>query len=233
MTPSVTFLIILSIIVSDVYSQGMPGMGMGMGMGGQQKRAKPYKKYFSRIQCQVCELTIKHIIRESKFAFMHNPKITEAEIFNLTDSTCNPFHDEGIWITQYDIVKEPPKLKLKLMVNEKDDIGECERECESIAYSCMEILDDNNLEIVEYIYGNLGKLKRSVLRNAICPSPYCKKEKYDIKKKSKMGQDPWYPLFDVEKRQMMQMMDAMPGSLHSKSVHSINNAIKTRKRSNV
>ena len=99
---------------------------------------------------------IKQITRETKFRYRDNPKLTEAEIFNLTDATCNPFKDEGIWITQYDIVKEAPKLKLKLMTKEKDDIGECERECETISYSCMEILDDNNIEIAEYLYNNLG-----------------------------------------------------------------------------
>ena len=49
------------------------------------------------------------------------------------------------------------------------------------------------------ILHTLGKLKRSPLSNAICPS-YCRKEKSDVKKKSKMGKEPWYPLFDVEKR---------------------------------
>eukprot|EP00483_Globobulimina_turgida_P001762 UN01764 len=186
----------------------MPGMGMP-GMGGQQQRAKPYKKYFSRIQCQVCKQSVKQIIRETKFAYKENPKISEAELFNLTDATCNPFKDEGIWITQYDIVKQPPKLKLKLMTKNKDEIGECERECETISYSCSEILDENNIEIVEYIWSSLGKLKRSVLSNDICPS-YCKKEKSDIKKTSKMGKEPWYPLFDTEKRQMVQLMESMP-----------------------
>ena len=133
-------------------------MGGMPGMGGQQQRAKPFKKYFSRIQCQVCENMIKQIIRETKFAYRDNPQLTEAEIFNLTDSTCNPFKDEGIWITQYDIVKEPPRLVLKLMTKEKDEIGECERECETISYSCMEILDDNNIEIAEYLYNNLGMI---------------------------------------------------------------------------
>ena len=55
----------------------------------------------------------------------------------------------------------------------------------------------------------LGKLKRSDLQNDICPH-YCRKEKKDIKKNSKMGKEPWYPLFDTEKRQMIQLMDAMP-----------------------
>lgn len=54
-----------------------------------------------------------------------------------------------------------------------------------------------------------GKLKRSTLTNDICPS-YCRKEKKDVKKKSKMGKEPWYPLFDIEKRQMVQLMDSMP-----------------------
>eukprot|EP01083_Nonionella_stella_P088643 247157_1 len=197
-------------LIQYASSQGMPGMPGMPGMGGQQQqRAKPHKKYFSRIQCQVCELAMKHIIRETKFAFKRNPKITESELFNLTDATCNPFKDEGIWITQYDIVKEAPKLKLKLMTKDKDDIGECGRECESISYACLEVLDDNSIEIVEYMWANLGKLKRSTLTNDVCPS-YCKKEKRDVKKGSKMGKEPWYPLFDVEKRQMVQLMDAMP-----------------------
>ena len=47
------------------------------------------------------------------------------------------------------------------------------------------------------------------MTNDICPS-YCRKEKKDVKKNSKMGKEPWYPLFDTEKRQMIQLMDAMP-----------------------
>ena len=133
----------------------MPGMGMGP-MANQQQRAKPFTKYFSRIQCQVCELSIRQITRETKFAFRDNPRITEAELFNLTDAACNPFKDEGIWITQYDIVKEAPALTLKQMASEKDEIGECERECETISYSCSEIVDEHNIEIVEYLWAHLG-----------------------------------------------------------------------------
>merc|ERR1712154_227609 len=39
---------------------------------------------------------------------------------------------------------------------------------------------------------------------------YCAKEKRDVKKGSKTGKEAWYPLWDVEKRQMVQLMDAMP-----------------------
>ena len=146
---------ILVYLLGNVSSQMMPGMGMGP-MANQQQRAKPFTKYFSRIQCQVCELSIRQITRETKFAFRDNPRITEAELFNLTDAACNPFKDEGIWITQYDIVKEAPALTLKQMASEKDEIGECERECETISYSCSEIVDEHNIEIVEYLWAHLG-----------------------------------------------------------------------------
>ena len=66
-------------------------------------------------------------------------------------------------------------------------------------------MDDSDILI-------LGKLKRSELNNAICPM-YCKKEKKDIKKRSKMGKEPWFPLFDVEKRQMVQLSEMMPAGV--------------------
>merc|ERR1712087_245233 len=109
----------------------------------------------------------------------------------------------------YDIVREAPALKLKHMTEQEDDIGECGRECETISYSCSEVVDEHDVEIVEYLWANLGKLKRSTLSNAVCPS-YCRKEKRDVRKKSKMGKEPWYPLFDVEKRQMVQLSEMMP-----------------------
>jgi len=202
-------LLIISIQYTLLSCQAMPGMPGMPGMGQQQQRAKPFKKYFARIQCQVCELMVKQIIRETKASYVADPKLTESDLFNLTDAVCHPFKDEGIWITQYDIVKDAPKLKLRQMVSEADAIGECDRECETIAYSCMEILDENNIEIIEYLWNNLGQLKRSTLNNELCPS-YCRKEKSDVKKTSKLGKEAWYPLFDVEKRQMVQMMDAMP-----------------------
>ena len=130
---------------------------MGMGpMGNQQQRVKPFTKYFPRIQCQVCELSIKNVIRETKFAFRDNPKITESELFNLSDAACNPFKDEGIWITQIDIVKEAPALTLKQMATEKDEIGECQRECETISFACSEIVGEHDVEIVEYLWAHLG-----------------------------------------------------------------------------
>ena len=60
-----------------------------------------------------------------------------------------------------------------------------------------------------FVFDFLGKLKRSELSNDVCRG-YCRKEKRDVKKGSKMGKAAWHPLWDVEKRQMVQLMDAMP-----------------------
>eukprot|EP00483_Globobulimina_turgida_P009714 UN09733 len=158
---------------------GMPGMGGmgGMGGGGEQ-RSKPYKDYFKYIQCQVCDESVKQLIRRTKLLNSKSTPskpLSEEILFNLTESICNPYKDDGIWITQYDIIKKSPKLMLKQMVenNNPEIIGECIRECETIAIACIKIMDENNIEISEYLFSNLGKLKRSKLKSLICKKPYC------------------------------------------------------------
>ena len=69
---------------------------------------------------------------------------------------------QGIWITQIDIVKEAPALTLKQMATEKDEIGECQRECETISFACSEIVGEHDVEIVEYLWAHLGILSVSV-----------------------------------------------------------------------
>lgn len=233
----------------------MSQMGGG---GSDQQRSHPHQKWFKYIQCQTCELFIYQIIRQTKVLYSRyqsNPnsienEITEEKLFDLLDNVCNPYTDEGLWITRYDLKlvplenkKQEKKKKMKLQMSEitlktlnenfgnddhfnfedlqskEDIIGECERECETVSYTCMQIIDNNNIEIVEYLYSNVGHLKRSALKNLICGNSkhsksgkYCAKEKSvkRNKKNKNVGKEPWYPLFDSERRQMVAVMDAMP-----------------------
>merc|ERR1739842_6316 len=52
-----------------------------------------------------------------------------------------------------------------------------------------------------------------------------------LKKKSKFGKDKWSPLYDVEKRQMMQMMDGMPSNvqMYDPSMQSMDEMMESMK----
>ena len=51
---------------------------------------------------------------------------------NLTETICDPMEDEGEWLTYLDVVSEKRKAKL---VN-KNELGECNRECMTLADAC-------------------------------------------------------------------------------------------------
>ena len=192
-----------------INSQMMPGMGMpGMG-NSQYKRSTPYKNYVKRIHCQVCDESVKQLIRNVKILKSKNNKLSEETILNITETICNPYEDDGIWITQFDIIKKPPKLELKRITNQ--DIGECRRECETISITCDKIMDKIGIDLSELLYNN-NKIDTKKIKKKHC-KPFCKKGKElsDIKMDTKMGKEKW-KIVDEERRSMISMMDKMPNN---------------------
>ncbi|ETO15955.1 hypothetical protein RFI_21407 [Reticulomyxa filosa] len=207
-------LLLLYVFVTQIcngYDEMQEMMGQYMERS-QQKRAKPHRKWFKYIQCQVCEEAAKQLTRHIKPSSSSSTRKTEEQIYETMDKVCNPYEDEkGGWITMHDLVLEEGKLQMK-HINLPNTMGHCGSECETIAYTCSKILEDKEIELSEALYSNPT---RSNVRNVLCPN-YCKKEKtFTIKmdsKNSKVWSEKWREA-DPEQRQMIKIADTMPGNV--------------------
>ena len=111
--------------------------------------------------------------------------IKDRDYQELAERVCNPYKDEGLWITTYDLVKEPPKLSMVSM----GDLGKCRRECETIAFTCKKVLYNSVAEILDVIESNEGKIDGKELNEVLCEQP-CEKERHDVMATSKV----WFVL---------------------------------------
>jgi len=135
-------------------------------------RKKPHPSWSPYIICQTCKETMKTLnrhVRQYKKVLTKKQLSNEDTYYNITRDICNPYRDLGEWITMYDLVKEKNKLKLTYI----GEFGRCQRECETIAYTCYEkIVWALQNEITELL---LKGASLSKLQNKICKKA-CKKE---------------------------------------------------------
>lgn len=180
-------------------------------MGGPKKpKVKIFKDWRKYLKCPMCEELSKELLRRTK-TLQQQPEHkgfdwSEEAIVNLTETICDPMEDEGEWLTYLDIVEEKRRAKF---VNKKE-LGECNRECMTLADVCEGVMD-----VVQYEFSSLlykGELKRSALTQQVCydESGFCPSKKISKKIKN-FGSEKWQK-GDPQKRQMDKMMKSMPGA---------------------
>jgi len=134
---------------------------------------------------------------------------------NWTESICNPYRPVGVWITNFDLVHQPPKLKMMSMGEGK--IGKCHRECETIAFVCEELMRDHKHEIVDSF---MTKGSSKHLNKKICKKE-CKHELHNITSELQIGEEKWEEA-DTEGRATLislmvqqQQQNIIPELLHN------------------
>jgi len=200
------------------YDNMDPAMLQAMGMGGDgPKPFAPNSKWIKYIQCEVCKETTKQMWRQSiKKKKSQNGKIGEEELLDLTESICDPFSEEGEWISYFDLVRKDDKLK---MVDKKEP-GRCRRECETIAKSCSVIMRENDITFSEQIY--MGNVKRAALEKKVCykgSKKFCGKKPHKVPQKSKAGKERWQKVDDKERSVLRMQKQGLlkPGQGFSRS----------------
>lgn len=64
-------------------------------------------------------------------------KVEQAEVERILENVCNPRTKEGKWVAKLDIVNRDRKLELV----PQETVGKCQRECETVAHGCTELLE--------------------------------------------------------------------------------------------
>ncbi len=127
-------------------------------------RKRPYKKLEKYIECQVCEFAAQSIFRIWLMS-MNDNKFDEDEMYNLIVETCNPWSNIGVWITAMDMfINDENGLEL---VN-KEEIGQCNRKCETVKSVCEDIVSSDAETIAEYIWTNKNDIDNPKLTQYIC-----------------------------------------------------------------
>ena len=119
---------------------------------------------------------------------------------------CQPYHDDGEWISEYDIVRKGKTLKL----DHQEVFGRCGRECESIAFACDAVLEEYWEEIPEYLYSKMSTAK---LQNKVCKSMCRTKRKKRIKFDTEWGAEEFQEIAPDQKQMFRQFV---AGELYKK-----------------
>ena len=76
----------------------------------KEVRVKPYKKWRNRIVGQTCNSTIHEINKKGKLLnqklLKEKKKINEEHYIDIMKDICNPYKENGEWITYFDLIKK-------------------------------------------------------------------------------------------------------------------------------
>lgn len=129
-------------------------------------------------------------------------QLSEEEIINLVEKSCNPGKEEGEWISKIDLVTNNNELRLV----EKQDHGRCRTECQTVAKACEESIGEADTDLGELLWQD--KLSLSKLTNKFCysMSSSCKKNKPKLKGKRK---DEEFLVMSEDERKADQVLKQM------------------------
>lgn len=165
------------------------------------------------IVCDVCQKAAKTLFKNIRQKRKETVplKMSEEDILNVVEKTCDPEHDHGNWITKLDVAEEKDKLKIV----EHPKQGRCLEECKTIQYACESAIGDIDTDIGEILWKDEFKLASFV--NEVCYSLSKKcssknnNKKWNGKGKRKdqkfieMGEK------ELEAHKVMQNMKGIPG----------------------
>ncbi|XP_019447990.1 PREDICTED: nucleophosmin isoform X2 [Lupinus angustifolius] len=163
------------------------------------------------IKCQVCEKLGKELHQQvqKKQAEISPKKISEYQIIEITENSCNLKKSEADWILRIDIVEKGDRLELV----EQDSEGQCNSECKTIERACQEVLGYSDTDVAEYLY----KSKPNVdsLRNYLCKdlTKTCSTNPPPVPKDRTPG-EPFVAKSDkeAEMEKILKSMEGMPGA---------------------
>lgn len=179
--------------------------GQVPGMPGMPTEARPIPGTSKYIECAVCKVATEEVWEQASKAREAAPWIGEVEFQEITEKVCDPDVDEGEWITFYDLVQAEKGASIKL--EHKKYLGECRRECRSIAKACRAVYDEFREDVAESLYkrdaSSVDKFKSRVCQkwSGVCPPK-------NVPKDFEHPDEFWMPV-DEEMYKMKKMQQAI------------------------
>lgn len=176
------------------------------------------------IGCDVCEYVIKSAfdyIRSKRSTLAPKKKLEEIEVENVIEDICKPDSEYGSWIRKIDIVPSKEKGNTYLKLEEPGGVSKCKNECETIAKSCKNLIDE---EIdVDNLSGLLFKDAISVdaAIEKVCKKLKRCKRRLPLSGKDGKREDEEFDLIsekDLEMEKVMSQMQAagLGGSMYGR-----------------
>lgn len=107
--------------------------------------------------CTICLLCVVQedlcsyfVLLFSFFYFSSHHRVGEDDLIEMATHICDADSDEGDWIPMYDITQEEKGASVKL--DKQEYMGECRRECRTIASACAKVFDEYREDMAELLY---------------------------------------------------------------------------------
>mmetsp|Transcript_58753 Transcript_58753/g.137564 ORF Transcript_58753/g.137564 Transcript_58753/m.137564 type:complete len:241 (+) Transcript_58753:29-751(+) len=125
----------------------VPPEMMGAAVGKKPMRLAKSEPY---VTCASCKLAANEAWLQvaAKAAETPGGTLGELGIGEVLDAICDPDDNTGEWMTGYDIVQDGPNMLLE----SRGEIGECRRECNTIAHACRGVFDEYREDMTEMLY---------------------------------------------------------------------------------
>ena len=157
------------------------------------------RKDLPYITCQVCKIAMGEVwdIAEQMRKDAPYNRVDEGEFQELTFGICDPDIEEGEWITMYDVVQHggagaaeddgadnedpdavpaAPAAGGRIAVEKQEYVGECRRECRTMAKACNNVFDEHREDLAETLWKRDANTKEKLTSRVctkwakVCPS---------------------------------------------------------------
>jgi len=175
------------------------------------ERERPYPKITKYISCQVCQLATQSMHKVMLISMKDKAKrhLAEEDLNTLVTETCNPWSNIGVWITAMDIDKNK---KDELELNNKETMGRCKRDCETVRAACEHVINEDNEpeEIAQFLYENQREMTEQKLLEYMCGDTCLRdgitpKVPKKLAKKTKIGKEEWEPMSKEEQQKRVDI----------------------------
>ena len=196
---------LLAVCTASFAAAQLPGMP-----GGPPTEARPVFKSAKLLECTVCKRVADELWKKALDLRETAPykKPSEDMYFDAITEVCNPDKDLGEWITFLDITQADAGAPLRL--EDQEYLGECRRECRTIAKACNTVVEEHREDMAESFYkrdaASLEKFTSRVCNKwaGVCPHKPPKGKPYEH------PNEHWMPV-DEEMYKMRKMQDMING----------------------
>lgn len=141
-----------------------------VGVASAKKLLTPGQKDVKHIGCDVCNLMVGELYETAVEARKIAPynKISEEDIQDMIEGMCKTDQKGGEWIRTQDIISKRSEKGEFLELATPGGMSKCGEECNTIAASCSQLLDEeiDADDLSALIYKN--KLTRKELKSKVC-----------------------------------------------------------------
>lgn len=193
---------LLAVCAASFAAAQLPGMP-----GGPPTEARPVFKSAKLLECTVCKRVADELWKKALDLRETAPykKPSEDMYFDAITEVCNPDKDLGEWITFLDITQADAGAPLRL--EDQEYLGECRRECRTIAKACNTVVEEHREDMAESFYKRDASTKEK-FANRLCNkwAKVCPAKPLKQKKLYAHPDEYWMPV-DEEMYKMRKMQD--------------------------